>query len=76
MIGGTSIADYACLVISARKGEFEAGFMRNGQTKEHVQLTKLLGVHKLIVLVNKMDACKWDEERYNEIQNGISPFLE
>jgi len=26
MIQGAACADFACLVISARKGEFEAGF--------------------------------------------------
>ena len=42
-------------VISARKGEFETGYERGGQTREHVQLAKTLGVTKLLVVVNKMD---------------------
>jgi peptide chain release factor subunit 3 len=36
MIMGAALADYAGLVISARKGEFEAGFEKDGQTREHV----------------------------------------
>lgn len=32
MIMGAAAADFACLVISARKGEYEAGFERCGQT--------------------------------------------
>jgi peptide chain release factor subunit 3 len=44
MIMGAALADFAGLVISARKGEFEAGFENDGQTREHVQLAKSLGV--------------------------------
>lgn len=44
MIQGVCQADYAGLVISARKGEFEAGFDKDGQTREHIQLVKSLGV--------------------------------
>ena len=37
------------------QGEFETGFERGGQTREHAQLAKTLGVAKLIIAINKMD---------------------
>ena len=76
MIMGAALADVAGLVISARKGEFEAGFEKDGQTREHAQLAKSLGVQRLIVIVNKMDDCNWKKERFNEIHKGLIPFLE
>ncbi|CDQ97061.1 unnamed protein product [Oncorhynchus mykiss] len=65
MIGGASQADLAVLVISARKGEFETGFEKGGQTREHAMLAKTAGVKHLIVLVNKMDdpTVNWSLER-------------
>lgn len=78
MIMGAALADYAGLVISARRGEFEAGFEKDGQTREHVQLAKSLGVQKLVVVVNKMDepSVQWAEARWNEIRTKLAPFLE
>lgn len=77
MIMGAAMADTAALVVSARKGEYEAGFEGDGQTREHAQLARSLGVEKLIVIINKMDedTVKWSEARYNEIVEGITPFL-
>ncbi len=77
MIAGASQADVGVLVISARKGEFEAGFERSGQTREHAMLAKTLGVHKLVVLVNKMDepTVKWSKARFEAIQKQLKPFL-
>ncbi|KAF3606726.1 hypothetical protein DY000_02045689 [Brassica cretica] len=77
MISGASQADIGVLVISARKGEFETGYERGGQTREHVQLAKTLGVSKLVVVVNKMDdpTVNWSKERYDEIEQKMVPFL-
>jgi peptide chain release factor subunit 3 len=44
MIMGAALADVGGLVISARKGEYEAGFEKEGQSREHVQLAKALGI--------------------------------
>lgn len=77
MIMGAAMSDLAALVISARKGEYESGFERDGQTREHAQLARSLGVDRLIVIVNKMDedSVNWSEARYNEIVEGVTPFL-
>ncbi|XP_072931991.1 eukaryotic peptide chain release factor GTP-binding subunit ERF3A isoform X3 [Epargyreus clarus] len=77
MIGGAAQADLAVLVISARKGEFETGFDRGGQTREHAMLAKTAGVKHLVALVNKMDdpTVNWDEKRYNECRDKILPYL-
>ncbi|XP_071105917.1 eukaryotic peptide chain release factor GTP-binding subunit ERF3A-like isoform X1 [Haliotis cracherodii] len=77
MIGGASQADLAILVISARKGEFETGFERGGQTREHAMLVKTAGVKHLVVLINKMDdpTVEWSEVRYNECKEKLLPYL-
>lgn len=77
MIGGACQADLAVLVISARKGEFETGFERGGQTREHAMLAKTAGVKHLIVLINKMDdsTVLWSEIRYNECKEKLVPYL-
>nr|KAG5714697.1 hypothetical protein BaRGS_000185 [Batillaria attramentaria] len=77
MIGGASQADLAILVISARRGEFETGFERGGQTREHAMLVKTAGVRHLIVLINKMDdpTVEWDVDRYNECKEKLLPYL-
>lgn len=77
MIMGASQADVGVLVISARKGEFETGFDRGGQTREHAMLAKTLGVAFLVVAINKMDdpTVKWSKERYDECVQKLKPFL-
>eukprot|EP00752_Nemacystus_decipiens_P012253 g10861.t1 len=77
MIQGAVQADVGILVISARKGEFETGFDRGGQTREHALLAKTLGVRYLVVVINKMDdpTVKWAKERFDECVTKIRPFL-
>lgn len=66
MIDASARADLGVLIVSARAGEFEAGFS-GGQTKEHLLLLKLGGVDRLAVLINKMDEAGWSQPRYDEI---------
>jgi elongation factor 1-alpha len=45
------------------------------QTKEHVFLSRTLGINQLIVAVNKMDAAEYSEERYNKVKEDVSQLL-
>lgn len=77
MIAGASQADVGILVISARKGEYETGFEKGGQTREHAILAKTQGVNKLIIVVNKMDdvTVEWSQERFKECTEKLLNFL-
>jgi len=77
MITGTSQADVAILMIASPPGEFEAGYAKNGQTREHALLAFTLGVKQMIVCLNKMDDknVNFSEERYKEIKDELTKFL-
>jgi len=77
MITGTSQADCAILMIASGAGEFEAGYAKDGQTREHALLAFTLGVKQMIVCINKMDdrSTNWAEARYTEIMEEVSKFL-
>src|SRR6056300_230848 len=63
MITGASQADAAVVVVSANPSDGV-----QAQTKEHIFLSKTLGVGQMIIAVNKMDMCKYDEKRFNEVK--------
>jgi len=77
MITGTSQADVAILMIASPGGEFEAGWSKEGQTREHALLAFTMGVKQMICCCNKMDAkgADYKEERYNEIKAEVSLYL-
>ncbi|KAG5653090.1 hypothetical protein H0H81_002389 [Sphagnurus paluster] len=75
MISGASQADCALLVLDAANGQFEAGFERGGQTREHLLLVRSLGVAQVIVAINKLDQVDWDKDRYEDICSTLRPFL-
>jgi len=77
MITGTSQADAAVLMIASDKGGFEAGFSKDGQTREHALLAQTMGVKQMICCCNKMDdsSVKYDEKRYKEITDEMKTFL-
>jgi len=77
MITGTSQADVAILMIASPSGEFESGWSKEGQTREHALLAFTMGVKQMICCCNKMDAkgADYKEDRYNEIKNEVSIYL-
>ncbi|UCH89336.1 MAG: translation elongation factor EF-1 subunit alpha [Thermoplasmata archaeon] len=70
MITGTSQADAAVLVVAAPEGVM-------AQTKEHVFLSKTLGVNQMVIAINKMDATQpaYSEDRYNEVKEETIKLL-
>lgn len=68
MITGTSQADGAILVCSAKEGVQD-------QTKEHAYLAKVLGVGQMLVAINKMDAVNYDEKKYTETKEAMTKLL-
>ena len=70
MITGASQADAGVLVVSGNPGDGV-----QAQTKEHVFLSRTLGVAQLIVAVNKMDMAKYAETRFTEVKTEVSNLL-
>lgn len=68
MITGTSQADAAILVVSAKEGI-------QPQTKEHAFLAQVMGLKQMIVAVNKMDEVKFDEKRFTELKQELTKLL-
>ena len=68
MITGASQADAAIIVVSGTEGPME-------QTKEHVFLAKTLGINQIIVAINKMDAVKYSQEKYNEAKDKMTKLI-
>jgi len=70
MITGASQADAAVLVVAAPDGVM-------AQTREHVFLSRTLGVNQLIIAVNKIDATSppYSEKRYNEVKDEVGKLL-
>jgi elongation factor 1-alpha len=68
MITGASQADAGVIVVAANDGVM-------AQTKEHIFLSKTLGVNQLIVAINKMDMVKYDQKRFEEVKVEVSNLL-
>src|SRR6266513_2275030 len=61
MITGAASADAALLLIDAGEGVQE-------QSRRHGYMLHLLGIQQVIVLVNKMDLVKFNEDVFNNIE--------
>jgi len=77
MITGASEADVALLVVSAKKGETEAGIGPGGQTREHAFLSFTLGVKQIVCFINKMDdpLVNFSQQRYEEVKAELEKLL-
>lgn len=73
MIQGSHQADLGVLVCSVKKGELESGL--SGQTQEHLNILRGLGVKNLIVALNKMDLIRWNQEIFNEHKTILYPII-
>jgi len=68
MLTGTSQADAAVLVISAKEGIED-------QTKQHAFLAKTLGIHQLVVAINKMDQVGYRESVFAKTSKNLDELL-
>jgi len=68
MITGAAQADAGVLVVAANDGVM-------AQTKEHVFLSRTLGVNQLIVAINKMDMKNYDEKVFNQVKADVTTLL-
>ena len=70
MLSGASYADFALLLVSVKQGE---GI--TSQTKRHLFVAKMLGIRKLVVAVNKLDAVGYSQEAFEEVSEGVGRYL-
>ncbi|MBL7054182.1 translation elongation factor EF-1 subunit alpha [Candidatus Woesearchaeota archaeon] len=70
MITGASQADAGVLVVSANPSDGV-----QAQTKEHIFLSKTLGVNQLIIAINKMDMAKYAQKRFDEVKMQVETLL-
>ncbi|MBS3131646.1 translation elongation factor EF-1 subunit alpha [Candidatus Woesearchaeota archaeon] len=68
MITGASQADAGVLVVSANDGV-------QAQTKEHVFLSRTLGVGQLIIAINKMDMVQYDQKKFEDTKAQVTALL-
>jgi sulfate adenylyltransferase large subunit len=68
MITGASQAEAAVLIIDVAEGVKE-------QTKRHSYMLSLLGLHQVVVVLNKMDLVDFSQERFDSIKQDIQRWL-
>jgi bifunctional enzyme CysN/CysC len=69
LVTGASTADLALVLVDARKGVLT-------QTRRHTYLCKLLGVSRIVLLVNKMDLVGFDEAVFERIVEDYGAVAE
>ncbi|MHB8111460.1 MAG: GTP-binding protein, partial [Syntrophorhabdaceae bacterium] len=68
MVTGAARAEGALLVIAADEGVQE-------NSRRHGYLVSMLGIHQVVVLVNKMDLVNYESQTYDAIVSEYTEFL-
>jgi sulfate adenylyltransferase large subunit len=68
MITGASQAEAAVLIIDVAEGVKE-------QTKRHSYMLSLLGLHQVVVVLNKMDLVDFSQEHFNTVKKNAAKWL-
>lgn len=79
MVAGLSQSDIVVLLLSAAKGEFEAGITPgSGYTRQFATIAYTLGNHRIVVAVNKMDhnSVNYSQKRFKEVETEAQKFLD
>ena len=69
MVTGASNCHLAIILVDARHGVLE-------QTRRHSYIAALLGIHHLVVAVNKMDLVDYDQRRFEQIRDDYLAFAD
>ena len=67
MATGASTAEAALILVDARKGVLK-------QTRRHTLIAWLLGIRRMIVVVNKMDLVDFDDQVFRSIREEFANF--
>lgn len=70
MLTGASLAHAAILIISAKPDE---GLQ--DETKLHIYLSRMLGISKLVIAVNKMDLINYDKAKFDALTSQVTATL-
>jgi sulfate adenylyltransferase subunit 1 len=68
MLSGASQAEAGVLIVDAREGVME-------QTRRHAYLIHLLGIRRLVAVVNKMDLIDYRVEGFDRVKKDLTGFL-
>ena len=67
MATGASTAEVALILVDARKGVLN-------QTRRHTLIAWLLGIRRMIVVINKMDLVEYDDKVFHSIRDEFAKF--
>lgn len=71
MLSGASNSDFSLVMVSSRK---EEGI--TSQTRRHIYVSRLLGMSKYVVAINKMDQSGFDESIFNQMKDELESFFD